>query len=323
MKRYLLKSLLYSSLVFGILAAANYYQAGIAYQAPVYPYKFQELFNSTAGSDGPQGILIGNSQVAFGLQPRSLESTGVQYYNFGAGNGNPTYFLTWYDAWLKPYYPQVGYCVIGLGNGFMSNKQLRRPEEDAEYLPKEVFWEMLAREETDKSSLVLNSFPAFKYRKKLFKSLFVGDRPTAQLFDMAAFDRGFTTYNLPHNPYKFRRVPRKYLITDKAKQDLEQLLATLTKDSVQVYLMIPPEYNMRKSQYAPLRHYADSICRAMGLPLFDFNEEYFEPAYADSAYFSDNLHLNAKGSTLMSQTLAEAISARNAHQMAATFHSDQ
>lgn len=306
MKKFVIHILLFSSILIIVFTLLNTLPAYHRYEAPQYKTQYGELLGTSRKHQDINGIIIGTSQTAYSLRPTVLDQTQVSYYNFGYGRGNPEFYLKWYDEFFTEHYPKVQYGIISVDRFFLQNRNGRVFEQDSEYLPESTVLDLLGNENIDNSSLIAHRFPAFKYRKKLLSTL-VPKRQTTP-FDMNDFDRGFLSYNLPYSVKSFRRkTGSTFSVSSKAKDDFNLLIDKLFSSGMELYFVMPPEYNVTPDQYREIRAYMQTLSAKYDIPFFNFNDEYRLDAFENTENYSDPSHLNRKGSLIFSQALADAI----------------
>lgn len=288
-----------------IFAGLNVYQSNRMYE-PSVSRKYDELLSKSAPKDTINGIIIGNSKVAYSLRPSVLDQTGVKYYNHAMGRANLSFYQSWFSLLFTEYKRPIDHCIIAVDRYLFQPPQKRVIEQDAEYLSWSSFWNLLSEEEVNTTSLFLNKFAAFKYRKQLLSSFSKSNKK--DYFKTAQYDHGFIPFERPFNPAAFKRFGGKeFTIATKKKNDFENILKLLLKKDIEIYLVMPPEYNFPDKATMHMKSYLDSIQRNDKVTLFDFNNEYAVNEFNDPAHFSDPQHLNSRGSILLSQALVKAI----------------
>lgn len=307
MKKFLVHIGLFLSAASLIFYGLNVYQKKNRFEPPIYYDKYAELFKDASEIEANyDGIIIGNSKVAFSLMPSLLDESGIRFYNFGYGQGTNDFYETWIKYLLQRNDRNIRYCILSVDRAFFKPFHGRKFEQDAEYFSWEVLKYLLTQKELNRTGLILNSFPAFKYRKKAFDPLF--EKESEVYFKLGDADRGYIPFVKPFISRNLRqRKASEFVVTDKQNRKFKNLLNKLKNDGIKPYIIMPPEYAFQKEASLNLKSYLTKLTEERGIPFFDFNDEYHNPIFDDSAYYSDHIHLNDRGSRVLSKTLSDLI----------------
>ncbi|MFY0591957.1 hypothetical protein [Roseivirga sp.] len=305
MKKFVRHILIFIALFASIFAGLNIYQASRPYEPKHFHKKYAELFNAKSSPDKVNGIIIGNSTVAYSLVPSILDATGVRYYNFGYGRAGLNFYEDWFEHIFSEYDQQVTHCIISVDRFFFSTNNGRVLEQDAEYMPLTALSDLMTADGLNATSLFLNQFHAFKYRKKLFNTLF--ESKGAVYFQLDKYDRGYIPFNRPFDANNVRAQRNYFKLSEETQASFENLLKNLQNAGIQVKMVMPPEYNFDSDKNSILLNYLDHISQEMKVPFYNFNGVYAHESFLDVNNLSDSRHMNEKGSKLLSQLLVEAI----------------
>ena len=305
MKKFVRHILIFIVLFASIFIGLNIYQVSRPYEPKHFHKKYAELFNNNSTPDKVSGIIIGNSTVAYSLIPSILDATGVRYYNFGYGRAELKFYEDWLEHVFSEYDQQVTHCIISVDRFFFSTKNGRVLEQDAEYMPLTALGNLMLADDLNATSLFLNQFPAFKYRRKLFRTLFESKGPV--YFQLDKYDRGYIPFNRPFDANNVRVQRNESILSEEIQVSFENLLKRLLNAGIHVKMVMPPEYNFNSDKNSSLLPYLDQISERFGIPFYNFNGAYAHESFLDVDNLSDSRHMNEKGSKILSQLLVEAI----------------
>jgi len=297
-----LKFIILTILIFFVL---NKFQGFYNNEPSHYKLQYKEVFAPKAKT---VGIIIGTSHHSHSIMPSLLDSSGIKFYNFSLNGSSPGFYLDWLQEILIKYHGVPTYCVVGI-DWFMFDKNwvTRSFEQDAEYYPNDFFIKKLfGINEFDTYSLLVNRFPAIKFRSEILKSLQLqaGD----SLYPIAEYDRGFIPFYLPYAPWSFK-VPKKAAIFNSEVENFEKLISTFTRLKIKIVFVMSPEYGISPSAYGKMKslQIVEQISAKHKIKFLNFNTSLRSEINDSTGNFSDWGHMNKKGSTLFSKKLCLAL----------------
>ncbi len=293
--------------LFGIIfSALNAYQANHPFEPTHYHKKYATLFTGQESDEDINGIIIGNSLVAYSLKPSTLDQTAVRYYNFAYGRADLDFYIDWFDHIFPLYDQPVKHCIISVDRSFFNPGRPRLVEQDSEYFPLNGFTDIILNSDMNTTSLFLNKFPAFKYRKELLRTIFEEQKP--EVFETAKYDRGYIPYNRPFADKNFiNKQNTQVEILNEQRVRFEHLLTMLQEADIEVKMILAPEYDFSPEKNSGLLDYINDVSDRFSIDFYDFNDTYADVNFKNAAYYSDSRHLNEAGSDLLSSLLVKAI----------------
>ncbi|GAB5525400.1 MAG: hypothetical protein Roseis2KO_32720 [Roseivirga sp.] len=306
MKKFVQHTLMFLALFGVIFSGLNIHQANHPFEPTHYHKKYAALFTSQESDQDINGIIIGNSLAAYSLKPSILDQTAVRYYNFAYGRADLDFYMNWFDHIFPLYDRPVEHCIISVDRSFFNPGRPRLVEQDSEYFPLQGFTDIILNSDMNSTSLFLNKFPAFKYRKELLKTIFEEQKP--EIFETDKYDRGYIPYN---KPFKARHFVKKQItqveISNEKRVRFENLLTRLQEAGITVKMILTPEYGFSPEKNSVLLNYLNDVSVRFSIDLYDFNGKYANVNFENAAYYSDMRHLNEAGSDLLSSLWVKAI----------------
>ncbi len=301
MKSTLKKKLLFVFLLIVILLLINIWMGReVTHQSPL---QYSEAFHPRVKADL---IILGASHTAHGINPRYLETEGLEVFNFSMDGAGPAFNLKWYERILEPYYPKISCVLYGVHWGmFDENLLQRRFEQDSRYFPREfLFRELLNARELNRwdevETLLLNRLAIFRGRKQLAEKLFKG---TSDAFALARYYRGFVPYERKGRVDKKRDI--KPQINETQIRAFEKLLDTFKRKKIEVVFVQVPGYlpAQNASDIEASMRLLNKMAEERKIPFLDYDTKRITSINTDPSMFSDWVHLNEKGSDAVSTLL--------------------
>src|SRR5205823_5976681 len=94
--------------------------------------------------------------------PKYLESAEVKVFNFAYSGSPPSFFKKWYRCLFRRYYKKPKTVLYGVHWDMFT--QEKKFEQDSEFFPAPVFFQLLLDPKTSFSPLLLARCAVFKYR---------------------------------------------------------------------------------------------------------------------------------------------------------------
>lgn len=273
-----------------------------------YKKQYQKITSSKNDYDG---IVIGTSHATHSIRPSILDKSGIRFYNFSLNGAKPEYYLKWYYKFVyhKKNKPKI--CLYAVDFFMFDNSWLwRNIEQDAEYFPKQLFYKELTKGNLNKTDLIINRIPLFKYREQIIHSLKLekGNKD----YDIKNFDRGYISYSTQFKESSFKpRLDHK--IDAIQVKCFKLLIKQMQEDDIKIFFIVAPEYGININSYHQMESLKiiDSLAKKFKIPLMNYNIELRSFINKNINLFSDWGHMNHKGSEIFSEKLARDLKAQN------------
>lgn len=267
---------------------------------PHYPLQYGEAFQPEVNANV---IILGASHATHGINPIHLEGGRFRVYNFSLNGAGPLFNLTWYQKVFKRHHPRPLYVIYAVHWIMFDEKLLRRKfEQDSRYFPLPFLLGELRKFENIKG-LLFNRLALFRERKHLAGRLFQKTFRDAYL--PSKYYNGF----IPFERKATLETPENVspALSPIQIQAFEKLLDVLEKDEVKVIFVHIPGYlpGRGHSRIADGMDLLYQIARKRKIPFLDYETHRISAINTDKTLFSDNVHLNEKGSEHFSNLLKE------------------
>jgi len=300
-KRFLLKSSIFFTLLLIIAVFLNSRFKHTIHPNDYYRFQYEEIIHRTVNADN---VIIGTSHATHGIQPEILNKSGTSFFNFSLNGANPKFYLIWYKNIFKPFYKKPRYVIIAVEWFLFDNKWLARMyEQDSEYFPQSVFLEDYLRDrEFNRSALIINRYPLFKYLKSPQKLFHYDARPLL----ISKYKDGYIPYQITKRKIK-EFYPINVNVDESQQKNFEELIGILRNDGVKIIFINPPAYNTNVERYknVPIYAYYERLAAKYQIPFINYNLERRSFINSNKLYYSDGGHLNYLGSCEFSKLLKE------------------
>lgn len=265
---------------------------------PHYPLQYSEVFQPRVNANV---IILGASHATHGINPIYLEREGFRVYNFSLNGAGPLFNLTWYKKIFKKYHPRPLYVIYAV-HWIMFDDQLlkRKFEQDSRYFPLPYLLTELKELKAVKE-LLLNRFALTRERKHLAGRLF--GKTFRKVYLPSKYYNGF----IPFERRAALEQPEKVYPNHSPVQiqAFEELLDALARDGVNVIFVHVPGYlpGRGDSKITEGMDLLYQIAHRRKIPFLDYETHRISTINTDKTLFSDNVHLNGKGSDLFSNLL--------------------
>lgn len=267
---------------------------------PHYPLQYREAFYPRVKADV---IILGASHATHGINPAYLEGEHLKVFNFSLNGAGPLFNLTWYRKVFRPHYPKPKYVLYAVHWIMFDDQHLRRRfEQDSRYFPLPFLLREL-KELRAAKELLLNRFALFRERKHLAGRLF--GKHFREPYLTSKYYNGFIPFERKTTLGEPERVTPN--LSPLQVNAFEELLDELKKDGVRVIFVHVPGYlpGRRGSKIADAMEQLYQIAQRRGIPFLDYETHRITSINLDKTFFSDNVHLNEKGSDFFSKLLKE------------------
>lgn len=304
MKRFI-KHIAWISTIIGLLfLALNTFLSTYNDEPPHYRLQYQETLNQNGNYNG---IIIGNSNATHSIRPSQLDTLDIRFFNLALNGATQNFYLNWYNDVFVKHHPKVNYWIISADHYFVTRNE-RLLTNDSEYLPFKSFWKFLIEDnDYNKRDLIINRIPLLKYRSRVKGSLNKNTQGKYK-FLIEDYDRGYISLekisrsnNLPEQNHIKRKVSKK------AEENFIKLIDRISQDGSKLVFVIPPEYNISENQYKDHKDFLTKLSLERDIPLFDFNDEIYRELLNKRENFCDLIHLNKKGSLILSNLLRKEL----------------
>jgi len=290
------KMLLFVLILIAILSMMNLWMGQEYY--PHVPLQYDEVFHPKYGADV---IILGASQATHGINPRYLEPSHLEIYNFALNGATPSFYLKWYRKIFRKYDRRPLYVVYAVHWVMFDDHLLTRQlEQDSKYFPRGFLMEEL-RDPKNWKPLLTNRLPLIKERRRLMYRLF--QKKPEEAYPRDKYYKGFI-------PFETRRsLDKKDVVRPRSNPAevaaFNELLDDFAKEKIRVIFVQVPGY-LPGQEFADLSEgmrILKQIAGARDIPFLDYETEKQTVINRDRNLFSDWGHLNEKGSTAFSRLL--------------------
>lgn len=291
--------------ILGFVAMFLFLDTWYLHAFPTTEYaKYQKILTA---DDPADVVIIGSSIAVHGVIPAVLKTIQggrcdfSRTYNFAEYGAQPIYFLEWYRHIYRARLPQPSLVIVALDR-ISFDASWRRLEQDARYLPLEVFFQLfLAEDAIGRETMIMNRFGLLQAGFDV-KHLLLPDRSRAdRLIDGYFPVFGRMQAFLPPRSQSVR-------LDMEAFAALGSLLDDITADGSAILLVHMPALGPDSIMgHEKLVAYYKNLARRKHIPLIDFNSTESGTLSLTPTMFSDNLHLNATGSLILSRELKTKI----------------
>ena len=301
LKKLLFRLLLFSTLVASILLLIDWrLDRNITY---FWEYDYEEIIDPKVRANI---VILGNSHAKHGVNPRFLEAPGRRVYNFALNGATPMFYGHWYSKLFRERYPKPDLIIYGV-NWFMWVEDWigrRYFEQDSEYFPSWVFWELFFDTSLDRQLLFKNGFLFVKEREHLGDLLRSRSRQPVEGFDLTQYYRGYIPWDIP---YDRKPVDLRHESSSRLQRAFEKLLDQYQSDGIRIIFFQSPEYRpgVRSNLILTGTRQLQRLAKNRDIPLLDYNLTEDQRMNREAAFFSDWGHLNEQGSALFSRMLAQ------------------
>lgn len=301
MKKFLINSLQFCGLLMVLMISINLFQSTYNYEPPHYKMQYEAV-----KQDSYNGIILGTSHATHGIRPSILDETGINFYNFSLNGANSDFYIDWLSDFFFRYDKKLDYCIIAVDNYFLAGNAWRKLENDSEYIPFNAYMSLAVNPKYSLKDLITNRYPLIKHRKRIVKSLQLNKGDSNYI--IKEFDRGFIPYEIPVNESYYQRDNRNDVkITSEQKMAFLKLINLISTECRNIIFVMPPEYDIEKSEFQSLNLFMNEISANRKIPFFNFNDDLSNPDFSVMENFSDRVHMNSRGSELFSRELQTVI----------------
>jgi hypothetical protein len=162
--------------------------------------------------------------------------------------------------------------------------------------------------EYNKRDLLINKFPALKYRTQIKQSLLLKKGDTN--YEITEYDRGFVPFNLAFDSTNYIRKNKLFVpIETKQLIQFDLLIKLLETNNVHVILVMTPEFGLQSKDYEQSKsmQVIESIAKTYKIPFLNFNTKLRSSFNENRSYFCDWGHMNKKGSIIFSIRLTHEL----------------
>jgi hypothetical protein len=264
--------------------------------------KYEEVYNPKVNADI---VILGNSHVAHGINPKYLNVGGYSFYNFGINGSTPHYNYKWYKKVFREEYPRPKYLIYAVDWGMFDSTWAKRDIFlDSRNISLPVFFDLLINDdEIDKKELVRNRFSVLNKPKQLHHVFY-----KKRKFDFVDMNHYYNGY-VPHITQRVNMggSPKICPTSILFQKDFNDLLDQLKKDSVKVIFVNVPDYipSWRTEGIASKQNYLDSLAKSRNIPYLKYNQDLKSEMNYDSTYFNNWIHLNDRGAEKFSKMLSK------------------
>ena len=244
-------------------------------------------------------IVLGSSRAMNHIIPSVVDSIlGSRSFNLGEGGAHMDEIYMRYHLYRKRNMP-ASLVLVNIDHSSLS------PQVDFDryqYFP--WFWNKTFREEMfpiKPFTFAERILPLYRYRGTRLLGFHRGPK---------MLERGWSRYEGDFHDEGFEDRVYAFTKDDAYEKYLDSLLEELRSDGAQVVFFISPYYKdvlEKMSGMDQMREYYDSLSRSRGLTFLDYSEI---PISQDSSFFSNPMHLNARGDTILTRSVAYDIKAQ-------------
>ena len=247
-------------------------------------------------------IILGTSKSGESVDPAILEKLGLDAVNFSTDNSDPSYYEIWYKELFEKHYPKprlIVYCV----DWVMFEHKGRVIEYDSEYFPFKYFVSKLLDPRMNRTILMANRFPLFKYRAFLTKLM--RGRYTYYPWRMEDAYRGFVPVEGVGDLKKVK-VTGMDALNPEILKAFDRLLDTWKAQGIPVIFAQTPDYLPGRESENLVRNseLIQKIADDRGIPYIDYNSDHASPLNFEKKMYRDWTHLNKRGSEIFSLRFA-------------------
>lgn len=265
---------------------------------PHYPLQYGEAFRPKINANV---IILGASHATHGINPMHLEEDGFRIYNFSLNGAGPLFNLTWYKKIFRHHYPKPLYVIYAV-HWIMFDDQLlkRRFEQDSRYFSFRYLLGELNEFNASKR-LLLNRFALIRERKHLAGRLL--QKTFREAYLPSKYYNGFIPFERKGTLDEKERIyPKNSPVQIQA---FGELLDAFERDGVKVIFVHIPGYlpGRGNSNISEGMQLLNKISYERKIPFLDYETDMISDINSDKTLFSDNVHLNEKGSDHFSSLL--------------------
>ncbi|PCI94745.1 MAG: hypothetical protein COB15_13310 [Flavobacteriales bacterium] len=261
--------------------------------------QYREALNQRCNYNG---LIIGNSKATHGIRPSKLDTTGIMFQNLSINGSGPNFYIEWFTEIFDKKIESIEYLIVSVDYSFVSGSGQRKIEQDSEYFNKEIFWNLWNKKTISKNLLVSNMIPITKYRSRMMSI-------NTWVYLVDDYDRGYISVERK-NHFDFnkkRRFTEDFILSEKERLNFISLIDLISNADLKLIFVIPPEYNYDNQAYNDYLKFITSFSKDRNIPLFDFNNNRFTISLAKVENFCDFVHLNSKGSQILSSAIKKEL----------------
>lgn len=301
MKKFVFNIILFSLICIATLFVVEVLLVNKSLPIDYYRKKYNEIYNKSVKYDL---IIIGASHGVHGINPKKLESLGVNAYNFCLNGANPSFTLKWLNnVYLRNN--KMPNIIIYEVNWFMFDEHLlwRRIEQDSIYLSPNDFISFCIDKDTDKVLFLRNRYKVLS-EGGLYKHIISNNIEGIE----GVLDEQYYKGYIPQIRCKSNRLDSKITFNgnnNKQINDFKKIIDLIKNHNSRLILVQSPEFiTNSKRKYIKNNDIIRSIARDNNLIFLNYNEDMISNINFNKEFYYDAGHLNQDGSTIFSDKLA-------------------
>lgn len=244
-------------------------------------------------------LIIGNSLAVHGIRPSILDTSDFKYFNYGLNGASSNFYLKWYKNHLAEIDSIPEYLII-----CTPMTGWRRYEHDAAFFPFTLFVSNLfSPREYSRQVLINSRFNLMKFSTGISRSK---KKIEKKLFDFGDYDKGYISFKGSPVDFKFFQP-----YTEKESKNMlvamEELVSLARIKGSKIILVSIPVLEQTEGR-TNLNGYTVKFAQKLNIPHINYlKDSLVLERIRKPEYYSDNSHLNAKGSHLFSRILKQDI----------------